>query len=171
MAELVVKFFSFSKIFDYLVKESVKSLSRVWLCDPIDGGPTKLLHLWDFPGKNTGVGCHFLLQEIFLTQGLNLGVLHCRQMLYRLSHQGSKYVVNMLPRYICAVKNQVKNPASTGDPGSMPGSDRSPAAGNGNPLRYSCLENAMDRGVWQGYSPWGYRVGHDWATEHSSTWG
>ena len=43
----------------------------------------------DFPGKNTGVGCHFLLQGIFLTQGSNAGVLHCRQILYPLSHQGS----------------------------------------------------------------------------------
>ena len=42
---------------------------------------------WDFPGKNTGMGCHFLLQGIFLTQGLNLGLLHCRQILYRLNHQ------------------------------------------------------------------------------------
>ena len=33
--------------------------------------------------------CHFFLQEIFPTQGLNLGLLHCRQMLYHLSHQGS----------------------------------------------------------------------------------
>ena len=41
----------------------------------------------DFPGKNTGVGCHFLLQEIFLTQGSNLGLPHCRQRLYHLSHQ------------------------------------------------------------------------------------
>ena len=32
---------------------------------------TRILCPWDFPGKNTGVGCHFLLQEIFLTQGLN----------------------------------------------------------------------------------------------------
>ena len=37
---------------------------------------------WDFPGKNTGVGCHFLLQEIFLTQESNSGLLHCRQILY-----------------------------------------------------------------------------------------
>ena len=37
---------------------------------------TRLLCPWDFPGKNTGVGCHFLLQGIFLTQGLNLGLLH-----------------------------------------------------------------------------------------------
>ena len=51
--------------------------------------PTRLLHPWDFPGKNTGVGCHFLLQEIFPTQGLNLGLLHCRQTFYHLSHQGS----------------------------------------------------------------------------------
>ena len=36
---------------------------------------------WDFPGKNTGVGCHFLLQGIFPTQGLNPGLPHCRQML------------------------------------------------------------------------------------------
>ena len=40
-------------------------------------------------GKNTGVGCHVLLQRIFLTQGSNLGLPHCRQMLYHLSHQGS----------------------------------------------------------------------------------
>ena len=38
--------------------------------------PTRLLCPWNFPGKNTGVGCHFLLQGIFLTQGSNLGLLH-----------------------------------------------------------------------------------------------
>ena len=51
--------------------------------------PTRLFHPWDFPGKNTGVGCHFLLQKIFPTQGLNPGLPHCRQTLYGLSHQGS----------------------------------------------------------------------------------
>ena len=35
------------------------------------------------------MGCHFPLQGIFPTQGLNLGLQHCRQMLYRLSHEGS----------------------------------------------------------------------------------
>ena len=39
--------------------------------------------------KNTGVGCHSLLQGIFLTQGLNLGLPHYRQILYCLHHQGS----------------------------------------------------------------------------------
>ena len=50
--------------------------------------PTRLLCPWDFPGKYTGVGCHFLLQGIFPTQGLNPGLLHCRQILYRLSYKG-----------------------------------------------------------------------------------
>ena len=43
----------------------------------------------DSPSKNTGVGCHALLQGIFPTQGLNPGLLHCKQILYCLSHQGS----------------------------------------------------------------------------------
>ena len=42
----------------------------------------------DSPGKNTGVGCHVLLQGIIPTQGLNPGLRHCRQILYCLSHQG-----------------------------------------------------------------------------------
>ena len=37
---------------------------------------------------------------------------------------------------------------NAGDPGSIPGSGRSPGEGNGNPLQYSCLENPMDRGAW-----------------------
>ena len=41
----------------------------------------------DSPGKNTGMGSHFLLQEIFPTQGLNLGLLHFMQILYHLSHK------------------------------------------------------------------------------------
>ena len=53
--------------------------------------PTRFFHPWNFPGKNTGVGCHFLLQTIFPTQGLQPVLPHCRQMLYRLSHQGSHY--------------------------------------------------------------------------------
>ena len=37
---------------------------------------------------------------------------------------------------------------SAGDPGSIPGSGRSPGEGNGNPLQYPCLENPMNRGAW-----------------------
>ena len=61
----------------------------------------------------------------------------------------------------------VKNlPASAGDAGLIPGSGRSPGEGNGNPLQYSCLGNAMDRGAWWGYSPWGHKRGrHDLVTK------
>ena len=52
--------------------------------------PTRLLCPWDSPGESTGVGCHFLLPGILLTQGLNPGLPHYRQILYRLSHQGSQ---------------------------------------------------------------------------------
>ena len=53
---------------------------------------------WNPPGQNAGVGSLSLLQGIFLTQGSNPGLLHCRQMLYPLSHQGSPgkfYVINL----------------------------------------------------------------------------
>ena len=43
----------------------------------------------NFPGKNTGIVCHFFLQEIFPTQELNPGLPHCRHMIYHLSHLGS----------------------------------------------------------------------------------
>ena len=44
---------------------------------------------WDSPGKNTGEGCHFLLQGIFPTQGSNPGLLHGRQILYQVSYKES----------------------------------------------------------------------------------
>ena len=56
--------------------------------------PTRLLCPWDSPGKNTRVGCHSLLKGIFPTQGLNPGLLHCRQILYHLSHQGYTFENN-----------------------------------------------------------------------------
>ena len=49
----------------------------------------RLLYPWDSLGKNTGMISHSLLQGIFLTQGSNPGLLHYRQILYHLSHQGS----------------------------------------------------------------------------------
>ena len=49
--------------------------------------PTRLLCLWDSPGKNTGVDCHSLLQRIFPTQGSSPGLLHRRQILHHLSYR------------------------------------------------------------------------------------
>ena len=50
--------------------------------------PSRFYHQWDFPGKNTGVCCHSLLQGIFPTQGSNLSLLHHRKIVHHLSHQG-----------------------------------------------------------------------------------
>ena len=68
--------------------------------------------------KNTGVGSLSLLHWIFLTQKLNQGLLHYRQILYQLSYEGS---------FTCNV----------GDPGSIPGLGRSTGEGISYPLQYS----------------------------------
>ena len=76
--------------FDFKWKsESGVTQSRPTLCNSMDCSlPGSSIH-GIFPGKNTGVGSRFPLQEIFLTQGLNLGLPHCRQTLYCPSHRGS----------------------------------------------------------------------------------
>ena len=114
----------------------------------------------DSPGKNTGVGCHALFQGIFPTQGSNPGILHCRWILYHLSHQGSPshvytymflynthtYIPIGTYVYIWAspVAQTVKNP-----PAMQVTWVWSPGEGNGNPLQNICWENPMDRGTWQ----------------------
>ena len=64
---------------------------------------------------------------------------------------GSQYV-NLSPLIVkkgFTGGSEVKASASNvGDPGSSPGSGRTPGEGNGNPLQYSCLENPMDGGTW-----------------------
>ena len=85
------------------VGSCAQSRSCAWLCDPHALEPTRLLCPWNFPGKNTGVGCHFLPQEIFPTQGSNPGLPRCRQTLYHLSHQGSPFYsyVSIKWRKVC----------------------------------------------------------------------
>ena len=61
---------------------------RVRLCStPWTVAPQAPLFM-GFSSKNTGVGCHFLLQGTFLTQGSNPDIPHCRQILFCLSRQG-----------------------------------------------------------------------------------
>ena len=59
------------------------------LCDPMDYSPPGSSVHGDSPGKNTGVGCHFFLQGIFPTRGLNLCLLHWQADSLSLEHQGS----------------------------------------------------------------------------------
>ena len=63
------------------------------LHNPMNGSPPGSSVHEDSPGKNTGVGCHALLQGIFPTKGLNPGLPHCKQILYCLSHQGSPKIL------------------------------------------------------------------------------
>ena len=60
-------------------------------------------------------------------------------------------LINMLSRFVMGFPGSSADKESAcnaGDPGSISGLGRSPADGNGNPLQYSCLENAMDKGVY-----------------------
>ena len=94
-------FFHFSLLQVFFFRSKCGNLWLFLLCVLI---AQSFLTLWDpmicssagsscpFPGKNTGVGCHSLLQRIFLTQEWNPGLLHCRQILYWLSHQGSPLI-------------------------------------------------------------------------------
>ena len=73
---------------------SVVSFATPWAVCSLPGSSVH----GDSPGKNTGVGCHALLQGIFPTQGSNPGLSHCRQILYQLSHQGSPKNTYIPPR-------------------------------------------------------------------------
>ena len=65
----------------YLRGKVLVAQSCLTVCDPTDCSLPVSLVYGIFSGKNTGVGCH-ILQGIFPTQGLNPGLLHCRQILY-----------------------------------------------------------------------------------------
>ena len=73
----------------------------------MDSSPPGFSVHGDSPGKNTGVGCHALLQGIFPTQGLNPVFPHCRRIPYHLSHQGSP---------ISALSPPPRTPGHTGTP-------------------------------------------------------
>ena len=77
--------------------------SCLTLFDPMDcRPPTRHLHPWDSPGKNTGVGSHSLLQGIFLTQRLNRCLLHCQWILYKCDPPGKPINGNGYPlQYSC----------------------------------------------------------------------
>ena len=68
-----------------------ESESHSVLCNSLQ--PRGLHHPWNSPGQNTGVGSISLLQGIFSTRGSHPSLLHCRQILYQLSHQGSPRVL------------------------------------------------------------------------------
>ena len=64
---------------------------------------------WNSPGQNTGVGSLSLLWGIFLTQGSNPGLPHCRQILYQLSHQGSPRILEWVAYPFSSRSSQPRN--------------------------------------------------------------
>ena len=76
--------FVFRACEEALKREMWKFIAKscLTLCAPVDCSPPRLLYPWGFPGKNTGMGCHFLLQRIVPNQGSNLGLLLGRWILY-----------------------------------------------------------------------------------------
>ena len=145
--------------------------------------PARLLCPWDVPGKNTGVGCHFLLQGIFLTQRWNLHLLHL------LHWQSDSLPLSLLGRCIldgnssihtlCILSHEdspggsdsKESACNVEDLGSIPGSGRPPGEGNGYPLHCILLGESHGQRSLAGYSLWGCRVGHDWATFTFHSWG
>ena len=71
--------------------------------------PHGLYSPWNSPGQNTGVGSLSLLQRIFPTQGLNPGLLHCRQILYQLSHKGSPRILEWVAYAFSRGSSQPRN--------------------------------------------------------------
>ena len=80
------------------------------LCDTMNCSPPGSSAHGDSPGKNTGVGCHGLFQEILPTQGSNPGLQHCRWILYHLSQQGSPRILERLERVAYPFSNGTSQP-------------------------------------------------------------
>ena len=94
------------------IKEN-ESVSRSVMSDSLQLHglqPTRLLCPWNSVGKNTGVISHSFLQRIFPTQGSNPGLLHCRQILCHLIHQGSppniNHVTNIFTTFYFVCQNK-----------------------------------------------------------------
>ena len=83
--------------------------SCLTFCDHMDCSPPGSSVHGDTPGKNTGMACHALLQEIFPTQGWNTGILHCRWILYHLSHQVSPRLLDWVAYPFSRGSSQPRN--------------------------------------------------------------
>ena len=95
-----------------LILDHALALSRSVMltpCDPMDCSPPGSSVHGISLGRNTGVGCHFLLQGIFLTQGWNLGLLPCGQILYHVSPQQSpEKWIHFFPFYVAQERRFLK---------------------------------------------------------------
>ena len=140
--------------------------SRVRLCVIPQTAATRLPRPWDSPGKNTRVGCHFLLQcmkmksekevaQLCLTPSHPMDCSLPGSSLHgifqaRVLESGA---IAFSTQVVLVVKNSPANAGQIKDAGLIPGLQRSAGGRHGNPVQYSCLENPRDRRAW-------------WATVH-----
>ena len=92
------------KLFIELWKKVKVTQSCLALCNPHG-----LYSSWNSPGQNTGVGSLSLLQGIFPTQGSNPGLLHCRWILYQLSHKGSPRILEWVAYHFSSRSSLPRN--------------------------------------------------------------
>ena len=135
--------------------------SRVRLCVIPQTAATRLPRPWDSPGKNTRVGCHFLLQcmkmksekevaQLCLTPSHPMDCSLPGSSLHgifqaRVLESGA---IAFSTQVVLVVKNSPANAGQIKDAGLIPGLQRSPGGRHGNPVQYSCLENPRDRRAW-----------------------
>ena len=112
--------------------------------------PHGLYGPWNFPGQNTRVDSLSLLQQIFPTQELNKGVLHCKWILYRVTREAYQEIVY---EYELGGSVGKESACSAGDPGLIPR-----LVTHSNILAW---DNPMDRGAWRATVHGVARVGHD----------
>ena len=126
--------------------------------------PTRLPRPWGSPGKNTGVGCHFLLQCMKVKSESEVAQ-SCPSLSNPMDCSLPGSSVHGIFQARVLEWGAIAFSGKAGDPGSIPALGRSPGEGNGNPLQYSCLENPMDRGAWRATVHGVARVGHDLVTK------
>ena len=158
-----------------------------------------LLCPWDFPGKNTEVGCHFLLGGYFLPRdGTHVSRIG-RQILYHWTTREALLVISQywVKLFISSASTEActwpimkpiryhyyygkkggfpggsdgkESAYNVGDLGSTLGLARSPGWGHGTPVLYSSLKNPQGQRSLVGYSPWGHKELDMTATKHSMT--
>ena len=156
--------------------------SCLTLCDPLDCSLTRLLCPWDSPGKNPRVGCHFLLQGIFLTQESNPSLQHCNAdaLPSELPGKPLHFYSNLINLGYNSIGfpggSVVKNPPDKQETQEM----RVWSLSQEDPLEEGMATHSsifawripMDRGAWQANSPLGPKESDmtEWLSSHAYTY-
>ena len=135
--------------------QSQRSKSHSVMSDSL--WPHGLYSPWNSLGQNTEVDSLSLLQEIFPTQGLNPGLLHCRCGFFTSwATREAQSQRKAIPQNVQITTQLHSSPGgsdgkasvySVRDLGLIPGLGRFSGEGNGNPFQYSCLDYLLDRGT------------------------